>query len=71
MEIIELDTMGNVRKHGKLYHTARAFLQRQFGNHYTTIFTGPDCGTIRDHEGRSWDYWYNAVDKKWIIQQAK
>ena len=70
MEIIELDTIQTVKKHGNLYHTARVFLRRQFG-HYTTIFTGPDCGTIRDHEGRSWDYWYDAVRKKWIIQQAK
>ena len=71
MEIIELDTIKMARKHGNLYHTARAFLQRQFGNHYTTIFTGPDCGTIRDHEGRSWDYWYDAVGKKWIAKTAQ
>jgi len=70
MEIIELDSMEAVKKHGNLWHTFPAYIQRTFGNKAEIIFSrldyesGKTEGTIRANNGDCFDIFWNG--KKYI-----
>lgn len=59
--IINLDSMATVCDHGNLWDSPENQLRRAIGRFATVYVGGVAGGTVRDEQGKCWDWWPTDV----------
>ena len=55
--IIELDCMATVKHVAPLWNSPKNQIRRKLGPVETVYCGGVDGGTVRDQQGKCWDWW--------------
>lgn len=48
--------------HGNIRHNSRNQIRREIGR-FTTVYVGERSGTVRDAEGRAFDWWLSETQE--------
>lgn len=65
--IIELDSPATVAFHAPLWNSPRNQIRRKVGR-YSTVYVGDHCGTVKDADGKCWDWWMSDNGTVTIVE---
>lgn len=69
-KLIELDSIQTIAIHGNLWNSPSNQIRRKIGRH-SLVDVGHRSGTVRDSDGKCWDWWFAADEKTVVVVEAR
>lgn len=70
-ELIALDSVAAFAEHAPLWNSPGNQLRRKIGRYTTVYCGGTDGGTVRDQDGKCWDWWLADDGKTVVVVEAR